>query len=247
MSIPVEPRENLMLDVLPIVLVGTDTLPFPVTSIEGTGFVLADGMLATCWHCIEASPPQKQMYGASRLRIGDHPRLSPIGFRERLAHDLGWARINYRPELGITIATKAPQMGDSVWTFGYPLTDVRIVPGGGRQFTANPRLLRGHILRPFVFEHPTFGSIPSWELSFSVPVGLSGAPLFLEGTLQVAGVLYGNNDVATVEESAQVDVGSGTRTPEVQRIVSFGLAHHWQSLQVFNTIASEKRDGPFAD
>jgi hypothetical protein len=71
--------------------------------------------------------------------------------------------------------------------------------------------------------------MPSWELSFAVPGGLSGAPLFLDGTLEVVGVVYGNNDVATIEESATVD-SSGVRSPEVQRIVSFGLAHHHSQL-----------------
>jgi hypothetical protein len=56
------------------------------------------------------------------------------------------------------------------------------------------------------------------------PAGISGAPL-IRGTRSVVGVVFGTNDVATVESLAQVDPDTGKREPEVLRVVSFGLAH----------------------
>jgi hypothetical protein len=138
-------------------------------------------------------------------------------------------------------------MGDGVWTFGYPLTENRRLDSGHQFFMAHPRLLRGHILRVFRYDHPSLGMVPSWELSFAVPPGLSGAPLFRDGTLDVVGVVYGNNDVSSVEEIASIDPGSGARIPEVRRIMSFGLAHHSSILERFSPVIAETRDGPFID
>jgi hypothetical protein len=70
----------------------------------------------------------------------------------------------------------------------------------------------------------------SYELDMPAPEGLSGAPVVLHGTKAVVGVVYGHNDVALVEEHATVDDETGARSPEVLRIVSFGLAHHTHTL-----------------
>ena len=43
------------------------------------------------------------------------------------------------------------------------------------------------------------------------------------------GVLFGNNEVAIAEHLTEVDA-FGNRTPETQRIISFGLAHHTSVL-----------------
>jgi len=230
MTIPLDDPELLTADILPILTSSLRALPFPAETFEGTGFLLSDGFLVTCWHCIATDPPPGHFYRASRGSEEAGYRASPIGFKERLGKDVAWARVNYRRRLDFRLATQNPRMGDLVWTFGYPLTDTRAIDNDLRFFTLHPRLLRGHIVRPFLYQHHALGPLPSWELSFAVPQGLSGAPLFLDGTLDVVGILYGNNDVATVEEQASVD-SAGVRTPEVQRIVTFGLAHHLSSLK----------------
>ena len=81
-----------------------------------------------------------------------------------------------------------------------------------------------------MFDYPGLGEVPSYELSFAIPAGLSGAPLFRAGSLDIAGVVYGSNDVAKIEEVVQVDTATGKRTPEVQGIISFGLAQSLESL-----------------
>lgn len=71
------------------------------------------------------------------------------------------------------------------------------------------------------------------------PEGLSGAPLMtLAG--EVLGVVYGTVETASIAEWASVDE-EGKRTPEVQRIVSFAVAHHTDSLLSLSGAATSGR------
>ena len=231
MTIPLEDPERLTYDILPVVTVSLRHLPFQVMSVLGTGFLLGDGFLVSSSHCIGASPPEGTAYSVVRLTPPQPARASPVGFREDLGHDLAWARVNYRAALGFQLASHAPRMGTSVWTFGYPFPQGQDIGNGLQQHTVHPRVLHGYITRAFVYQHGRLGPIPSWELSFPTPEGLSGSPLFLDDTLDVVGVIYGNNDVGVVDEFASIDPETGTSRPEIQRIMSFGLAHHLSILQ----------------
>lgn len=246
MSIPLADPESIVSDVVQITTVRvTDDLRFPANSVEGTGFVLADGLLVTCWHCVAAQPPERCFYGAAKGIGGGKTWVSPIGGIERVGNaDLAVGRINFGGELGLRISDKLPTLGAPVWTFGYPLTQQVTLPGGTRFFKSHPRLLKGHITRRFVHEHPELGNVPSWELSFAAPEGLSGAPLFLDGTLDVVGVIYGNNDAAVIDEFASYDPTTGKREPEIQRIVSFGLAHYLTTLEPIQQRVARQPDIP---
>jgi hypothetical protein len=230
MTVPLEDPESLTTDILQVVTASL-RIPVPAESVEGTGFLLAGGVFVTCWHCVAAALPTERFYAGVRDRVRGKNAANPLGGIERVGQaDLAVCRIAFEPELGFRIADQPPPMGAAVWTFGYPLTEVRRRQDGSKVFLAHPRLLRGHITRRFVYEHPSLGPVPSWELSFAAPEGLSGAPLMLEGTLDVIGVIYGNNDAAAIEQFASIDPVTGKREPEIQRIVSFGLAHYLTSL-----------------
>lgn len=86
-------------------------------------------------------------------------------------------------------------------------------------------------MRSFYYEHQTYGQTPSYELDMPTPAGLSGAPLVKTGSKEVVGVIYGSNDVATIEQEASINSESGKREPEIQRIISFGLAHYTETLK----------------
>lgn len=228
--VPLDDPALLISDILPIVTTRFDTLPFMIHSFEGTGFLLANNVIVTCSHCIEGTPPEYAAYGAVRFDSDRKVRGNLISQVEQIGNDLAFGHILFDKTLAMRLAETTPVMGAAVWTFGYPLTDVRRITGEFRTFVTHPRLLRGHITRDFLYNHATLGRVPSWELSFAAPEGLSGAPLFLESTLDVIGIVYGNNDVATVEQAVEVNADTGERTPEIQRIVSFGLAVHLQAL-----------------
>jgi len=93
-------------------------------------------------------------------------------------------------------------------------------------------------MRSFYHEHQTYGRIPSYELDMPTPAGLSGAPLVKVGSPEVIGVIYGSNDVATIEQEASVNPQTGKREPEIQRIISFGLAHYTETLRNLQGIAT---------
>jgi hypothetical protein len=251
-AIPIDARERLLDNIVPITTVGPlSSFPsFPINSIEGTGFILGDGYLVTCWHCVATAPADGCFYSVNRM--GPEGRLlgSPLaGVRQVSPElDLALGRVRYANTLGFKLAESAPPLGADVWTFGYPLPGVKRLATGLKFFTAHPRLLKGYITRPFVYEHPSGARIPSWELSFSAPEGLSGAPVFLTGTLDIVGVVYGNNDVEAVEYRGFLDPASGEKESAVHRIVSFGLAHHWSSLAGLRDLMSEPAapDAPVA-
>jgi V8-like Glu-specific endopeptidase len=235
--IPLDDPERLVYDIVQITQVpapGRTDNGRDVLACTGTGFLIGGHLLVTCWHCVKAVPAEGYAYGVARqfpipelVKMGGY-WMEGIGRVGR--SDLAIAKVPYLPSSNIQLRTTPARMGDEVWTFGYPLTSVRVDEKQRRYFLAHPRLFRGHILRSFVYDHPFDGATPSYELSFSAPEGLSGAPLFLAGTLDVIGVIYGTNDAIAIEERAQVDPQTGARTPETQRIVSFGLAHHTSTL-----------------
>lgn len=44
------------------------------------------------------------------------------------------------------------------------------------------------------------------------------------------GVVFGSHEIAKIEQFAKVDFKTGHRQAEIERIVSFALAHHTESL-----------------
>jgi hypothetical protein len=120
-------------------------------------------------------------------------------------------------------------MGASVVSWGYPLSKFQQRADGGRTFILDPRYLEGYVTRPFQDDDRGFGVTQAYELDMPTPEGLSGAPLLKMGTTEVVGVVYGTNEVAIIKHFERVDE-EGRREPEVQRVVTFGLAHHTSSL-----------------
>lgn len=119
--------------------------------------------------------------------------------------------------------------------FGYPFTTLtEEIPEVGRLPLIEARALKGYIMRRVYYQPPAGELIRSYELDMLAPAGLSGGPVVrihrVRGAREVIGVVHGSNDVATIAELASVDE-RGERRPEVQRISSFALAHHTESLR----------------
>ena len=136
-----------------------------------------------------------------------------------------------------------------MWSFGYPFTSLtEEKPEIGRQALMQARWLKGYIMRRFYYETPSNELIFSYELDMPAPRGLSGAPVVrihrVKGAREVIGVVHGNNEVATIAELESVDE-YGNRRPEVQRITSFALAHHTDSLR--NLTGKATRERPLAE
>lgn len=235
-ALPIAASTRADQDILPI-YVGNFTDPVGASEFCGTGFLIAPGILVTCWHCVSTELPEGKAYVAVRHDPNSNlyrPYLLESIFKDDSGRDLAMAAISIAPTIGFALSSEHALLGTDVCTFGYPFTDCIIVDGNKR-FVLNARYLQGYITRDFFHDYGEYGPTPSYELSIPALSGLSGAPLIEVGTKTVLGVIYGNNDVATVVHCGSYDAESGKRTPDVERIVSFGLAHYTGSLLEFST------------
>jgi V8-like Glu-specific endopeptidase len=219
-------------NIVPIFVV-EKTHPGKLISFQGTGFILAPNLLITCWHCVSSLLPDNQQYAAIIPTEPEGYRALYLNELEQdlNASDVAIANVATEPTLGLTLAKGDVSWGTHVWTYGYPLTIAEEVAGAGKRFTLSGRYLQGYVTQAFYYKHHKYGQVRSYELSMPIPEGLSGAPLIKVGSKEVIGLIYGNNDVATIEQFARVNSQTEKREPEVQRIISFGLAHHLETLR----------------
>lgn len=245
-DIPRDAGDDYSADILPIFLAEQrDPDPPTIVRFCGTGFRLARDLLITCWHCVSEPEPERGGYAVA-VDLGGRFRFHPLMdlARDAGGADLATARIfadpdDELPSPRLTLAARGTITGSDVWTYGYPLTEtVFDVTTDARRFRLNSRLLRGYVTRTFWFDHPHLGEIASYELDMLAPEGLSGAPLVFRPGDSVIGVIYGRHDATLVEEFSSVDTETGAATPEVQRIVSFGLACDTSSLFDLQTPAT---------
>lgn len=236
METPREPALDIQTDVCPlfIVEVNESTREFKALDACGTGFLIAPELLVTCWHCVRAELDARRHYAITVRVTQDEwtARLLTNVSQDVAGRDLATARVEgAMPCAGLQLATAGAAFGADAWTFGYPLVERRQSPeSGGPQFWVRGRYLEGYVTRHFTFEQPGFGLTPSYELDMKAPAGLSGAPLVRRPGREVLGVVYSETDVASIEAFASVDPETGERSPEVQRIVSFAVAHDTENL-----------------
>lgn len=215
-------------DILPIFMLSTSG-DIRLEEFEGTGFLIAPHVLVTCWHCVSRPlAPGQAFMAAVRDEQG---RYVPVQLtnveRDPAGSDLATATVNLLPQLNLSLAETSPEYGVDVWSFGYPLTD-RTGPG---KFGLGGRFLQGYVMRAFFHEYAGFGRTPAFELDMPCPSGLSGSPVVALGSRHVIGVVYGEHDVATITQYASHDPETGKREPEIQRVVSFAVAHYTETLR----------------
>lgn len=232
------PAVDLTKGIVPIFVVAPGN-PARLLEFRGTGFIIANGLLVTCWHVVQPDLSNGQRYGAA-INEGTHRSVFFLYNVQQDVNgtDLATANVHFDASIGLALAKEDVRLGGIVWTYGYPFTDVRSLPEGDLHFQLNPRFMRGDVMRGFYYEPKGYGRVNSYELSIPAPQGLSGAPLLKEGTLEVLGTVYGNNDVATIEQFGRIDPATGKREPEIQRIVSFGLSHHLDTLKALRGAAT---------
>lgn len=230
-------------DILPVFVVRRGD-PVEPLSLEGSGFLLGSGLFVTCWHCVAKKLEPGLAYAAILPLPNKEYAAVFLADLERDWNgcDLATAKVPLHASVGLSLAANGVDYGADVWSFGFPLTGLRQArPGGGHSIATDGRYLQGYITRSFFYDHPWFGRVPSYELDMPTPEGLSGAPLILTGTRSVIGVVYGSNDVSTIEQFVSIDSETGKREPEVQRITSFGLACFTDSLAALTGKATDGR------
>lgn len=239
-------------DILPIMSVqqvqiraqGTD---IKLIDFHGTGFVIAKNLFVTCWHCVNSPLQDNDLYVVVIGSPAGNNEVLPLNNieKDRNGHDLATANLEHEPTCELALASENALCGTDVYTFGYPHHEKERLQSGGLRFKFRGRYLRGYVTRIFNYEDKTFGQMPSYELDMPAPSGLSGAPIVKVGSRQVLGVVYGNNDVDSIEELASIDSETGERQPEIVRRVSFGLAHNTDTLR--NLRGAATQDVPLAE
>lgn len=213
----------------------------------GTGFLISSELFVTCWHCVsETLPPDQSYCVAIEEDEGSFKswQLHDLA-QDGNGSDLATARLriasSLQPSTQLRLAKEPALLGTNVLSYGYPYTDVTHDSDGNPRFELRARCLKGYISRAAPYERPGFGSVASYEVDMPAPKGLSGSPLIREGSMEVIGVVYGECETATIEEFARVDPNTGEREPEVQRLVSFCLAHYTDTLRNLRGTATEGR------
>jgi hypothetical protein len=221
---PVYPEQT----VVPIYIARRDNPPIPI-QFAGTGFLIAPRLLVTCWHCVGADLPTDQGYVGLFEDVVRHVEWLEDISRDVNGSDLATANVRAEPGTRFQLARDRALQGADVTAFGYPFSGQKEIKPGVTAAKVERRLFKGYVMRTFKHSSSSQPETLAYELSFPAPAGLSGAPVIELGTPRVIGVIFGNSDVATIEHFAQVD-SEGNRTPELQRIVSFGLAIHTNTL-----------------
>lgn len=235
-TIPIAPGLTLDDHIVPIIIGRDGSDGFRPVSFEGTGFVVAPGVLVTCWHCVSAVPPPEERYAAVLPRPGESGyKAAFIGnvSQHPSGIDLALASIDHRPTTLLSISAMAMRMGADVTSFGYPYSNFVRRTDSTLTLMLEGRYLQGYVTRAFRDQDRGFGSTEAYELDMPTPEGLSGAPLLRMGTAEVIGVVYGTSEVALIKHFETID-NYGRREPEVQRIVTFGLAHYTTALHTLS-------------
>lgn len=221
---------------------------------RGTGFIIARNLLVTCWHCVDSVLQSDHHYG---ILIELHPesRNKPYAavhldniHKDCNGSNLATADLQ-NGEYGslLTLSTTCADAGGKVWTLGYPDTIVkdRDIKTNNPKAHITERYFETYITRAFYYEHPRYDQVPSFELAMPAPRGLSGAPIVRVNSVfnEVVGVIYGNNDVDTIERSSRIppDPDTGECEPRVQRVVSYALAHYTETLWKLKGPATQER------
>jgi hypothetical protein len=226
---PPAPDGSFIHDVLPIFLCERGSPGKPLAAM-GTGFLIGERLLVTCWHCVPPGPAEGQYYAAvewvgSGYRPWELTTISQVPGR-----DIATATVDLVPQVPLRLTRDLAGAGTDVYTFGYPLPSVERRDDGDLKFGIAGRYLQGYVTRGFDHPESAYGVTPAYELDMPAPAGLSGAPLLTQGTADVVGIVFGSNDLETVDSFKRVDPETGETHPEVRRVVSFGLAHHTRTL-----------------
>ncbi len=224
--------------VFPIVVEDVEAQRY--VSYEGNGFVPVPGVLVTCWHCIAKSLPANHRYVAVKMNdYGNNPgRFQNLPLAEisqdRSGTDLATASVEHTPETPLAFPSGEIFIGNDVWAFGFPFSNVAQRGGLALSF----RTLKGYISRVFDHETADFGTIPSYELDMPAPAGMSGAPLFTLKSL--VGMVYGELESYTINDWFSVDE-RGIVQPESRKVITFALAHRVEALRGVRGAATRDR------
>lgn len=206
-----------------------------LTNFYGTAFFIDEaGRYITARHVLEAcSKLPHLLFGLVIKNSNDAERsmIVPIGSTENAPDPwdiaIGSTNISSKTLFRWNEGADAASWQD-VATFGYPVSALR---RDLNRFDVHLRTMKGYVLRRLDGHEygPCGGQAPALELSFAVPAGLSGSPLFLpEGgeKCSLLGVCVSSHESETQEHLyEEIKEDGGVFRERRLRVEQFGIAH----------------------
>ncbi len=203
--------------------------------IQGTCVSLGSDVFLTAGHVARELESQKETTLVGIFAADEsHMWAAPIENYEHLRCDLSVLRIErpaspYREQI-LTLAWSTEPLGwcDDVETYGYAYGLHK-----GSRTTVLLRAFKGHVVcdpTDFTLAGETFHA---YELSFSAPRGLSGAPLFTHRERLLAhGIIIGNSTSSMLVFDSQEVERSSREVVRVERYesLSLGVAVHGREI-----------------
>lgn len=217
------------------------------TKLYGTGFFIAsDGTFMTARHVLDVTlEPGEEIV---ILRQGPVLPTDPLGIeyetrevkildaRFSLQFDIAVAQAVEPGEVEVlSIAADDPPINLDVLTmeFGGSAPEERGDPPR-RHWNLNPYHRKGHILRTFRSEYPEREHpVLCLELSFPALFGASGAPILVEKTGDVVGMIVANVELHLLPAHVEKIESAGGTKEERRYYLPSGKAIHWSHLSNF--------------
>jgi hypothetical protein len=206
-----------------------------LTDFYGTAFFIDEvGNYLTARHVLEACQAQQgRLFGLVIKNPHDAAQsmIVPIGITENAPDPwdiaIGCTQTQSKTLFRWNEGDDAAAWQD-VATFGYPQSALR---RDLDRFDVHLRCMKGYVLRRLDGHEygPSGGQAQALELSFAVPTGLSGSPLFLTDAGEkhsLVGVCVSSHSSETQEHIyEEIEEGGGIFRERRLRVEQFGIAH----------------------
>jgi hypothetical protein len=212
----------------------SETKEEKIIHFHGTGFTIGtEGFFLSARHVINkdclAACERGQSLIAPLKEVGSRGRSWKIGnITEVETHptsDVAIGKIDYRPPGFFSSKNQVAYGWEDVHVFGYPESRTRGRQTGDYEF--NPHFLKGYVSRRLeIKDVPLRHYAPAYELSFPIPLGVSGSPVFRTGPdHSLLGIAVASLESAvSVHEFTEVRDGTEKYSEKVQKIEQFGIA-----------------------
>ena len=206
---------------------------FEIAHFLGTGFSIGDnGFFLSAAHVINSAvidaASQENVIVAMTKRLNDGQRkwfpVKILKVESRKGRDLVIGKLDASLPKFFSAENSDAYGWEDVHVFGYPDSRKKGLDGN---FEFNPIFLKGYITRRLEAQHV---SLPTWtnscELNFAIPLGVSGSPVFRQGSdHSLIGIALGSVDFTTsLYEYTEVDKDKGTYRENTKQVQQFGVA-----------------------